>query len=118
MIWARSQLLLLTLCAIASACDGPRKHLPPSVETGSDAAPGGSDAESPSDGRDSPRSDDGRDAMPSTDDGPQVANDGACGSASDPKNCGTCGHDCSRLMNVRASAPVQCQDGKCVIPAT
>src|SRR5687767_9130438 len=46
-----------------------------------------------------------------------VPGDGPCGALDDPHNCGTCGHDCSRLANVRVGASVQCQPGKCVVAA-
>jgi hypothetical protein len=36
---------------------------------------------------------------------------------SDPKNCGTCGHNCGALPNVKAGASVQCVQGGCSIPA-
>jgi hypothetical protein len=45
------------------------------------------------------------------------APDGACGSASDPKNCGVCGHDCTALPGVKPSAPgVECRAGICYVP--
>ena len=42
--------------------------------------------------------------------------DGICGSPTDPRNCGSCGHDCTALPEVRFDK-VQCRDGACVIPA-
>lgn len=50
-------------------------------------------------------------------DGPAAATDGPCGAPDDPRNCGSCGHDCTRLANVRVGASVQCVAGKCVVPA-
>lgn len=47
---------------------------------------------------------------------PGLAPDAPCGSPTDPRNCGTCGHDCTKLPNV-AAAMVTCQAGKCVVPA-
>jgi hypothetical protein len=41
----------------------------------------------------------------------------ACGSASDVHNCGSCGHDCTQLPNVKPGATVTCQAGHCSIPA-
>jgi len=42
-----------------------------------------------------------------------------CGSASDPKNCGTCGHDCTALPNVNATAAgIECRASVCFVPAT
>ncbi|HVT10231.1 MAG TPA: hypothetical protein VHO67_22380 [Polyangia bacterium] len=39
--------------------------------------------------------------------------------ASDPQNCGTCGHDCRALQNVVAGAAgVTCQAGACMVPAS
>ena len=47
-----------------------------------------------------------------------AASDGPCGSQTDPKNCGTCGDDCTRLANVAAGAAgVTCRAGACVISA-
>jgi hypothetical protein len=40
----------------------------------------------------------------------------ACGSASDVHNCGSCGHDCTQLPNVKPGATVTCQAGHCSIP--
>ncbi len=37
--------------------------------------------------------------------------------ASDPKNCGACGHDCTALPNVSGTG-VTCDDGACVVPAS
>ena len=34
----------------------------------------------------------------------------------DAKNCGTCGHDCSGLPNVKPGATVTCQAGICSVP--
>ena len=48
---------------------------------------------------------------------PDASAEAGCGSPDDPRNCGTCGHDCTGLANVRVGASVQCQAGKCVIPA-
>jgi len=37
--------------------------------------------------------------------------------ASDPKNCGTCGHDCGALPNVAAGAAgLECRAGVCYVP--
>lgn len=46
-----------------------------------------------------------------------------CGSecidtASDPKNCGECGHDCSALPHIGSSQGITCSAGKCVVPST
>jgi hypothetical protein len=41
--------------------------------------------------------------------------DGPCGTPSDAHNCGTCGHDCTKLKNVLADA-VSCVSGTCVVP--
>lgn len=44
---------------------------------------------------------------------------GSCGSPTDPKNCGACGHDCNVLANVRPGAPdIACRAGVCVVSAT
>jgi hypothetical protein len=42
--------------------------------------------------------------------------DGPCGTPTDPRNCGTCGHDCTKLANIGAPATVTCQAGQCVVP--
>src|SRR5882724_9148337 len=45
------------------------------------------------------------------------APDGPCGSPTDAKNCGTCGHDCTTLTNVRpGAAGVECRAGACFVP--
>ncbi len=37
----------------------------------------------------------------------------------DPKNCGTCGHDCSGLANLAVNAQgITCEEGTCLIPDT
>lgn len=46
----------------------------------------------------------------------RTGGDVPCGSPTDPKNCGTCRHDCTALQRVRADK-VECRDGACVIPA-
>jgi hypothetical protein len=51
-----------------------------------------------------------------TDAPPDASPDGTCGAPTDPRNCGTCGHDCTALLHVRADK-VGCQGGACVIPA-
>ncbi len=38
-----------------------------------------------------------------------------CGAPTDPRNCGTCDHDCTALPHVRADR-VACRDGACIIP--
>jgi hypothetical protein len=43
---------------------------------------------------------------------------GGGGPSNDAANCGPSAHDCTRLANVRVGAPVQCQDGHCVVPTT
>ena len=43
--------------------------------------------------------------------------DGPCGTLTDPRNCGTCGHDCTKLANIATGGMVSCQAGKCVVPA-
>lgn len=44
---------------------------------------------------------------------------GACGSGTDPKNCGACGHDCTMLPNVNPTAAgITCQAGVCSVPAS
>jgi hypothetical protein len=56
------------------------------------------------------------DAAPVTDaaaDG--TGSDGACGSPTDPRNCGACGHDCTALSLVRADK-IECRGGACFIP--
>ncbi|HEX4462186.1 MAG TPA: hypothetical protein VIA18_29620 [Polyangia bacterium] len=47
-------------------------------------------------------------------------NDGGavCGTPSDPKNCGTCGHDCTMLPNVASATGVTCNSGACQIAAS
>jgi hypothetical protein len=41
-----------------------------------------------------------------------------CGDTqSDPKNCGSCGHDCTMLPNVTGQG-VSCSAGECVVPAS
>jgi hypothetical protein len=40
--------------------------------------------------------------------------DAGCGAATDPRNCGSCGHDCTQLAHVRPDK-VECRDGACVI---
>jgi hypothetical protein len=47
---------------------------------------------------------------------PDGTPDGICGSATDRRNCGRCGHDCTALPQVLFDK-VQCRDGACVIPA-
>jgi hypothetical protein len=37
-----------------------------------------------------------------------------CGAPTDPRNCGTCGHDCTTLPHVRADG-VACRDGVCSV---
>lgn len=45
--------------------------------------------------------------------------DGSCGSSSDRKNCGACGHDCTALPNVNPTAAgIECRAGVCYIPAS
>jgi hypothetical protein len=39
-----------------------------------------------------------------------------CFKNNDPRSCGACDHDCTSLANVKP-ASVQCQVGKCVVPA-
>lgn len=44
---------------------------------------------------------------------------GPCGGAdlsSDPKNCGTCEHDCTASPNLATDVGIECKAGKCVIP--
>ena len=43
-------------------------------------------------------------------------NSDACGTTSDPRNCGRCGHDCTHLPNVKASG-VSCRSGECALAA-
>src|SRR5262245_52672254 len=42
--------------------------------------------------------------------------DAGCGTSTDPKNCGSCGRDCTQLAHVRPDK-VECRDGTCVIAA-
>jgi hypothetical protein len=46
----------------------------------------------------------------------------ACGGcidlSNDSKNCGGCGHDCSKLPNVATTATVPCSEGKCVVTSS
>lgn len=42
--------------------------------------------------------------------------DAACGTPTDPRNCGSCGHDCAALPNVKPGAAVQCTAGACTVP--
>lgn len=37
----------------------------------------------------------------------------ACASPTDPRNCGSCGNDCSNLPNLKAGAAVSCVAGQC-----
>jgi hypothetical protein len=45
-----------------------------------------------------------------------AVSDAPCGSPTDPRNCGSCGHDCRTLANVALSSAVACIAGSCVIP--
>jgi hypothetical protein len=121
--------------------DGPAGPLPDGAVTpdrvaSSDVGPGGDasmdEAESPSDAPvepDGPRPDgpglpsdgnapptDMKPLLPDTATSPPPTD--ACGSASDIHNCGSCGHDCTQLPNVKPGATVTCQSGHCSIPAT
>jgi hypothetical protein len=110
----------LTLAVVASSltCATPNKYTPSDGSTeepdGPDTiVPPGTarmDSGAPSTDAPVPPSDlsPGEDAL--------LPPDGPCGSPTDPRNCGICGHDCTRLMNVVA-ASVTCQAGKCVVPA-
>jgi hypothetical protein len=120
----RALTALGVLAVAASACATPKRYVGP------DAADGATDAESDAlPTADRPESDspapsvDGRPGdVPAgppdaaTDQAPP--GDGPCGSAGDPRNCGTCGHDCTKLANVSPGAPVTCQGGHCSIPAS
>ncbi|HKQ67782.1 MAG TPA: hypothetical protein VJT73_00510 [Polyangiaceae bacterium] len=48
----------------------------------------------------------------------KCSNNTCVNTASDPKNCGTCGHDCTALANVGTATGVTCSAGKCVVPAS
>jgi hypothetical protein len=63
---------------------------------------------------DGPRPDGGADASVNT------SVDSACvASTTDPRNCGSCGHDCTTLLNVNpGAAGVECRSGACYVPLT
>jgi hypothetical protein len=112
----------LALVASTLACATPNKYTPTDAgDAGGEESPDSAttaklDAGAPA--SDAPLTPD----VPSMD-GPAATDtaappsDGPCGTPTDPHNCGTCGHDCTRLANVVASA-VSCQAGKCVVPAS
>jgi hypothetical protein len=90
---------------------------------GSTADVGTSDVTLPADGgQDTGATDDGATAdVNDASDAPGCgANELFCNAmcvAQDAKNCGTCGHDCTRLPHV-SGAGVTCNGGRCVVPAT
>jgi hypothetical protein len=108
--------LLLVACCLA--CATPNKYVPTdaapdeATEEGDTSTPAKMDLAVVATSLDAPApSGDtaGADTFP-------VPPDGPCGTPTDPRNCGTCGHDCSRLTNVIGTA-VSCQAGKCVVAA-
>src|SRR5262249_11487140 len=66
--------------------------------------------------------------VPNAEGGPSEGGDSGCAqtmcgvtctdTASDPKHCGACNHDCAALMNVGKADGITRVSGKCVIPAT
>jgi hypothetical protein len=108
------------LAMVASVgCATPNKYTPPDADEGIEGSPDGSATpDTAKTAADAPLAFDGPggDQASLTDTGPPPP-DGPCGTATDPRNCGTCGHDCTKLPNVVASA-VTCQASKCVVPTT
>jgi hypothetical protein len=112
--WGARRWCLLLGTALALSCSQLNLDDPPDAIAGasprSDAAAGAIDApigaQGPGDGPSRP-------ASLTTDGSP-----GGGGSPNDPSNCGPSARDCTRLANVRGGAPVQCQDGHCVVPTT
>jgi hypothetical protein len=96
---------LLIGAAIALSCSKLNVDVPPDAVAGAGQGSGAVDArvDAPS----------GPGSATSAD-GPL----GSSGALNDPSNCGRSAHDCTRLANVRAGAPVQCQGGQCVVPTT
>src|SRR5262245_21467616 len=114
----QNALMLAATAIFVSSCSKPLDYVP-----SPDARPDGADAAGmmSADGvapvTDGPAVDNAQN--PAAKDGSPAdkATDGPCGSPDDPKNCGMCHHDCTSLKNVRAGGTVQCQAGKCVVPA-
>jgi len=107
----------------ASAPDSVDQDLRPKPDGGSDA-PVNTSADGPNPdasadlpvnfSADGPRPDGGSDASVNT------SGDSACvASTTDPRNCGSCGHDCTTLANVSpGAAGIECRLGACYVPLT
>ncbi|HXU80536.1 MAG TPA: hypothetical protein VN914_04025, partial [Polyangia bacterium] len=110
----------IALVASVLACASPDYYTPKDsgadqvLEESPDTAAPSDKGDSSGSPTDAPVLPDGGGTPPSTDTS-APSPDGPCGTPTDPRNCGTCGHDCAQLAHVVGSA-VTCQAGKCVVP--